>query len=272
MLGKCYGYDLRLSVYSWKMGFAKLCYQQMKSQNTFQQEFSACLDYLKDKKKFREQVRMETFGSSSHIDAELQINLVKEALTAISFGARMTTQGWINQSGEAFNPAIVKIFKDKQARDGFISSNFVRKLLAEQKVLDKFIYNFYTSNDPSLLTNPIFQSNSGRPNAKKIMSLLYQSAETKVMDIVAEEVKLLGKNVLARVHDAIFIDTKLSNYDRQNIEFKVRDITGIDYLAIDEEKLNGFRGVSALVKKEEAEQESLTAAQTLLAQKNLATI
>jgi uncharacterized protein Usg len=272
MLGKCYGYDLRLSVYSWKMGYAKLCYQQMKSQNTFQQEFSACLDYLKDKKKFREQVRMETFGSSSHIDAELQINLVKEALTAISFGARMTTQGWINQSGEAFNPAIVKIFKDKQARDGFISSNFVRKLLAEQKVLDKFIYNFYTSNDPSLLTNPIFQSNSGRPNAKKIMSLLYQSAETKVMDIVAEEVKLLGKNVLARVHDAIFIDTKLSNYDRQNIEFKVRDITGIDYLAIDEEKLNGFRGVSALVKKEEAEQESLTAAQTLLAQKNLATI
>jgi hypothetical protein len=272
MLGKCYEYDLRISVISWKMGFAKLCYQQMKTQNTFQQEFSACLDYIKDKKKFREQVRMETFGSSSHIDAELQINLVKEALTAISFGARMTTQGWINQSGEAFNPAIVKIFKDKQARDGFISSNFVRKLLAEQKVLDKFIYNFYTSNDPSLLTNPIFQSNSGRPNAKKIMSLLYQSAETKVMDIVAEEVKLLGKNVLARVHDAIFIDTKLSNYDRQNIEFKVRDITGIDYLAIDEEKLNGFRGVSALVKKEEAEQESLTAAQTLLAQKNLATI
>jgi hypothetical protein len=92
------------------------------------------------------------------------------------------------------------------------------------------------------------------------------------MDIISTEIKILGKKVLARVHDAIFIDTKLSNYDRQNIEFKVRDITGIDYLAIDEEKLNGFRGVSALVKKEEAEQESLTAAQTLLAQKNLATI
>ena len=103
------------------------------------------------------------------------------------------------------------------------------------------------------------------------MSLLYQSAETKVMDIVAEEVKLLGKNVLARVHDAIFIDTKLSNYDRQNIEFKVREITGIDYITIDEEKLKGFRGVSALVKKEEAEQQSLIAAQTLLAQKNLVT-
>lgn len=271
MLGNCYGYDLRLSVYSWKMGFAQLCYEQMNTENTFQQEFSACLDYLKDKKKFREQVRSETFGSSSHIDTELQAKLVKDALTAISFGARMTTQGWINQSGEAFNPAIVKIFKDKQARDGFISSNVVKKLLDEQKVLDKFIYDFYTSNDPSLLTNPIVQYNSGRPNSKKVMSLLYQSAETKVMDIVANEVKLLGKNVLARVHDAIFIDTKLSNYDRQNIEFKVRDITGIDYITLDEEKLKGFKGVSALVKKEEAEQQSLTAAQTLLAQKNLVT-
>jgi hypothetical protein len=47
----------------------------------------------------------------------------------------------------------------------------------------------------------------------------------------------------------------------------VRDITGIDYLAIDEEKLNGFRGVSALVKKEEAEEKSLLAAQSLLAKK-----
>ena len=63
MLGKCYEYDLRTSVIAWKMGFAQLCYQQMKTQNTFQQEFSACLDYLKDKKKFREQVRSQTFGS-----------------------------------------------------------------------------------------------------------------------------------------------------------------------------------------------------------------
>jgi hypothetical protein len=40
---------------------------------------------------------------------------------------------------------------------------------------------------------------------------------------------------------------------------------------LDEEKLKGFKGVSALVKKEEAEEKSLFAAQTLLAQKNLVT-
>jgi hypothetical protein len=91
------------------------------------------------------------------------------------------------------------------------------------------------------------------------------------MDIISTEIKILGKKVLARVHDAIFIDTNLSNYDRQNIEFKVRGITGIDYITLDKEKLKGFKGVSALVKKEEAEQQSLIATQTLLAQKNLVT-
>ena len=271
ILGKCYGYDLRLSVISWKMGFAQLCYKQLKKKKAFQQEFSACLDYLKDKKKFREQVRSETFGSSSHIDAELQIKLIKDGLTAMSFGARMNTHGWINQSGEAFNPAIVKIFKDQEARDGFINSSLVNKLLEEQKKLDKFIYNFCVLNDKSLLSNPIFQSDLGKLNKKKIMSYLYQSAETMVMDIICNEIKSLGKEVLARIHDAIFIDAKLSNYDRQNIEFKVRDFTGIDYITLDEEKLKGFKGVSALVKKEEIEQQSLIAAQALLAQKNLVT-
>ena len=271
MLGKCYEYDLRTSVISWKMGFAQFCYQQLKTQNTFQQEFSACLDYLKDKKKFREQVRSQTFGSNSHIDAEIQIKLVKEGLTALSFGARIYAHGWINQSGEAFNPAIVKIFKDQEARDGFIKSSLVKKFREEQKKLDDFVFDAFTSNDPSLLANSILQTKSGRVSKSKVMSYLYQTAETKVMDIISDEIKLLGKKVLARVHDAIFIDSKLSNYDRQNIEFNVRGITQMSYWTLDEEKLKGFKGVSALVKKEEAEEKSLLAAQTLLAQKNLVT-
>ena len=272
MLGKCYEYDLRTSVISWKMGFAQFCYQQLNTQNTFQQEFSACLDYLKDKKKFREQVRSQTFGSSSHIDTELQIKLVKEGLTALSFGARIYSHGWINQSGEAFNPAIVKIFKDQEARDGFIKSSLVKKFREEQKKLDDFIFDACMSNDASLLTNSILQTKSGRVSKSKVMSYLYQNAETIVMDIISDEIKLLGKKVLARVHDAIFIDTKLSNYDRQNIEFTVRGITQMSYWTLDEEKLKGFKGVSALVKKEEAEERSLTSAQTLLAQKNMASL
>ena len=165
----------------------------------------------------------------------------------------------------------MKIFNDQEARGGFINSSLVRKFREEQKRLDDFVFSFYTSNDDTLLKMKILQTNSGRVSKSKVMSFLYQTAETIVMDIISTEIKILGKKVLARVHDAIFIDTKLTNYDKSNIEFNVRDTTGIDYITLDEEKLKGFEGVSALVKKEEAEQQSLIAAQTLLAQKNLVT-
>ena len=271
ILGKCYEYDLRTSVISWKMGFAQFCFKKLNTQNTFQQEFSATLDYLSDKKKFREQVRFNTYGALDTKKLDEQINLVKQGLTSICFGAQARTSGWINHSGKDFNPAIVKIFRNQIARHKFIKNSLIVKFRQEQNRLDKFIFDAYTSNDPTLLINPILQTESGRISKSKVMAYLYQTAETKVMNIISNEIKALGKNVLARIHDAIFIDTKLSNYDRQNIEFKVREITGIDYITIDEEKLKGFRGVSALVKKEEAEQQSLIAAQTLLAQKNLVT-
>jgi len=272
MLGKCYEYDLRTSVIAWKMGFAQLCYQQMKTQNTFQQEFSACLDYIKDKKKFREQVRMETFGKDSHLNEEVQIKLVKRGLTALSFGARIYENGWIDQSGKPMNPAVVEIFKKLPTeRVAFIKSATVLKFREEQKKLDKFVCNYFKSSDKSLLKNPMLLTKSGRLSESKLMALLYQTAETIVMDFIADELKALGKKVLARVHDAIFIDTRLTNYDKQNIEFNVRSYTRLDYITLDGEAITGFKGVSALVKKEEAEQQSLIAAQTLLAQKNLVT-
>jgi hypothetical protein len=170
------------------------------------------------------------------------------------------------------NPAVVEIFKKLPTeRVAFIKSATVLKFREEQKKLDKFVCNYFKSSDKSLLKNPMLLTKSGRLSESKLMALLYQTAETIVMDFIADELKALGKKVLARVHDAIFIDTKLTNYDKSNIEFNVRDTTGIGYIALDEEKLKGFKGVSALVKKEEAEEKSLLAAQALLAQKNLVT-
>ena len=215
---------------------------------------------------------METFGKDSHLNEEVQIKLVKRGLTALSFGARIYENGWIDQSGKPMNPAVVEIFKKLPTeRVAFIKSATVLKFREEQKKLDKFVCNYFKSSDKSLLKNPMLLTKSGRLSESKLMALLYQTAETIVMDFIADELKELGKKVLARVHDAIFIDTRLTNYDKQNIEFNVRSYTRLDYITLDGEAITGFKGVSALVKIEEAEQQSLIAAQTLLAQKNLVT-
>jgi hypothetical protein len=265
MLGDCYEYDIRSSVISWKMGFAKQCHQAMNSSAPFTTDFGASLMFLEDKKKFREYIRSVTFGHNHHIADDLQMDLIKQALTALSFGARVYSHGWISQNGKEFNPAIVKIIKDEQARKRFINDALMKQFIEEQKKLDAYIYGVYTKQTPSLLTDKELQTSPNRPSKSKIMAYLYQHAETFVMNIVRNELKLLGVDVIANVHDAIFVRKKLSSYNRENIEWKMRDATGIEYWYLDFEELKAYKGISDEVRKEEAAHKKFIAEQEKLA-------
>jgi len=253
ILGDCYEYDMRSSVISWKMGFAEHCYQSMKSQNPSDEIFGATLAYLEDKKAFREYVCDETFGGDSDITSDAQMGIIKQALTALSFGARIYQHGWIDQSGNKFNPAIVSIITNQDARRRFIACDVIQQFQIEQKILDEFIFKIFTESDASLLTDPELQTKSGRVSKSKVMAYLYQHAETIVMDMVRDELGQRGKEFIANVHDAIFVRTKVSRYDRDMIEHRIRDVTGIKYWYLDEEQISGFKGVSAEVLKEEQE-------------------
>lgn len=262
MMGNCYQYDIRISVVSWKMGFAELCFSQLQDANSFEQSFSACMLYLKDKKKFRNLVKTSTFGTDSDINDEVQMDIVKQALTALSFGARIYQHGWINQSGKEFNPAIVKIIKRPEDRKRFIDCDLIKKFRDEQKKLDSFIFELYTSQYPSILTDKELKTDKGKKSTAKIMAYLYQHTETLVMDVVRDELKKLGREVIASVHDAIFIRHRLSAYDRENIQYKMRDISGIDYWVLEQDKHEAYKGVSQEVLRDELAHKQLIAQQT----------
>ena len=268
MLGNCYQYDIRISVISWKMGFSKFCYATLKNPKPYDVEFGASLAYLNDKKAFREYVRQETFGSNNHINYELQMDLVKQALTALSFGARIYQHGWVNQSGKSFNPAIVSIFKNVVDRKRFIACDLIQQFREEQKKLDSYIFDIFTKHDPSLLLDAELQTASGRVSTSKVMAYLYQHGETCVMDVVRSELKKLGRDVIASVHDAIFVKHKLSAYDRENIEFKMRNVTGIDYWVLEGDKHQGYKGISASLKREEEALKRLVVQKSALAVSN----
>lgn len=253
MLGDCWEYDIRTSVVSWKMGYAHLCHAQMHSPRSFDREFENSLSYLADKKSFRELLLLETFGDDNKIVKEVQLDIVKQALTALSFGARIYRHGWIDQSGNTFNPALVGIIKDPVARNRFIDCDLMQDFITEQDRLDKFIYNYHTQADESLLTNSELQTTSGRVSKSKVMSYLYQHFETDAMDAVRSELKRLGLEVLASVHDAIFIRHKLSAYDKENIELKMQSKTGISTWRLDADEHKAYAGISADVLKEENE-------------------
>jgi len=265
MLGDCFGYDIRISVVSWKMGYARLCYNEMNSPRSFEREFETSLAYLEDKNSFRKLLMLETFGNNSHIAEDVQLDIVKQALTALSFGARIYRHGWIDHSGKPCNPALVSIIKNPDARNKFIDCDVMQDFIAEQDKLDKFIYNYHCGPNSPLLTDSELQTKSGRISSSKVMSYLYQHAETEAMDEMRVELKRLGREVLASVHDAIFLRHKLNAYDKENIEVKMRHKTGISTWKLDVDELKAYTGISAEVLADERAHKLFIAEQERLA-------
>ena len=85
-------------------------------------------------------------------------------------------------------------------------------------------------------------SESARRGIKKLSRIqrivwLYQHAETKMMDIVREELVRRRKTVLASVHDAIFVRDRLSQSDLDLIVEEVRSRTLVKYFALSETQI-----------------------------------
>lgn len=267
MLGDCYEYDIRLSVVAWKISMTWLiCCENGVAPNQLEQNFKTCLTYLGDKKTFRETVRRKTFGNGTQITNALQIDVVKQALTAISFGARKHTHGWIDQSGKEFNPAIVKIIQDDVSRMNFYACHEAASFIDEQKMMDKIISEYAKEKDLALLKDTQLQTASGRISNSKLMSYLYQQSETIAMDIVRDEMKAIYQTVLANVHDAIFIKKRLLASDKKRIELVMRRKTGLQFWHLDEEKISGYKGVSEEVRQDEIAHKALMAKLTQQAQ------
>jgi len=89
VLGDCWEYDIRSSVVAWKMGWAKQYISARGQGADLRKVFSATLSFLEDKANFMATVRHFTFDESSPVPLDLQPKLLKQAFTAISFGARV---------------------------------------------------------------------------------------------------------------------------------------------------------------------------------------
>ncbi len=64
--------------------------------------------------------------------------------------------------------------------------------------------------------------------------LLYQHAETIMVDMVRAEVMKSGNTVLANVHDAVVVRDQIPSTLLAKIERKVHQRTGVDYFRLGE--------------------------------------
>jgi hypothetical protein len=240
MLGHCWCYDIRSSVIAWKMGFAAAALAEANTGATVRSVFRTTLTYLEDKKDFVTTVRRYTFKADSACAPALQVKLIKQALTAMSFGARLSTRGWRDESGQMHNPALVDILKNADERQRFINNAVIRAFIHEQKQLDDYIYGQVKLSVPELLQTQCVQSPSGRPSKAKVLAYLYQHAETGVMQRVKAILIQQGHTVLAHIHDAVITRRKWGLDLRLEIEQTMQDHTRNPYWRLAPEELKGF--------------------------------
>ena len=236
-LGDSYEYDCKSCSTSWKIAFAYEWHSQKKRRKySIAETFSAMTFYLNNKQMFFDFVSNQIFLNSSLLDASEKTAILKEAMTALGFGAKLSVGKWRDVKGEEKMTSLKDVFKkDIETLTRFINCSLVKKFNEEQAVLNKFIVNKFLVDKQWLLD---MEEEEKRKKCKFTQAQrvvwLFQHAETIMMDKVIEELKKLNKTVLANVHDAIVIREKLSEKELEMIETEVRQYTKVEYFALGE--------------------------------------
>lgn len=244
MLGDAWEYDIKSSVITWKMGFSLACYQASKSTQPYTKDFFQTQNYLSDKKDFMLAVRNNTFINEDKYTREEQEKILKQAITAICFGATVRAHGWRDTSGQWQHASINTIIKDTECRKRFTKSAIVKKFIAEQKQLDDYIFTKLKNENPQLASLQILTNANGRLNKAKFLAYAYQHAETHVMNVVRAELAQTDNALLANIHDAIVLKNKLTPTEKSRIEMKMQEATGNEQWQLGEKKLEQYNSVN----------------------------
>lgn len=220
-LGDCWELDLENAVLAYKLGMLEKVYEKNAA---LLQASRHSRDYLLDKAFIRKQLARRITAACHELPGlrykrhwtTLHEKNVKQALTAIMFGAGSTSKSWVDQTGRRKSTALKYIFREQVLVDVFLESpihdhhrqdKFVTGLIKEQKFINDAVIeanqkmiNRLEPDFPEFFKT--LKTRSGTWNKKILVAFLYQHAEQELMDEVC---KFLGNKVLLRVHDAVYI-------------------------------------------------------------------
>lgn len=237
MLGDSWEYDSKSCSTAWKMAFAQEWHDLKKRKKSMPQMFNAMTWYLEKKPNFFQHVINHTFQQSTLTNAE-KTDMVKEAMTALGFGAKLSIGKWFGMFGEEKITSLYEVFnKDMDTLTRFVNCPIVQKFNKEQQILNKYIVEKFSIDSQWRVDMDLERKRKNMKNdfnqAQKVV-WLFQHAETEMMNIVRKELGKLGKTVLANVHDAIVVRQRLTAFEQFLIEKTVRAKTKVQYFALGE--------------------------------------
>lgn len=236
-LAPAYEYDLNTSVCTWKLGLANDWLGDKASDEELKKRYLSLYLYVTNKTEFINTVRASVFEDSEKRNAENETDLIKSALTALSFGATFKETGWVDASGTRHFPAIKTIFrKDKDAGERFYSNDLVKDFKNAHDEIDEALYGFFRKETSNEDTPDFLKTKRGRVSRSKVVAWFYQQSETDLMNRLRTFITTkTRRKVLANIHDAVVLDGPLRSV--------LVDLT--EHLRTDAEQPNPFIRVKA---------------------------
>ena len=206
-LGRHFSYDLNTSVFAWQVSMMRTLYGC--DRNTAPPHTTYTRELMSDKKRIRAQFT-ECFRDS-YYKPDHVVNLVKQAITAISFGARSSAT-YINEHNELASEGLAAIIKHKESREAFVNHPWMKEFFKEQ---DFIVDEIYKATHDLFENEPACLSPNRRVNKKKLIAFLYQRAESRAMKDIIDRCQ--DKGVLLWVHDGFCTRHRIPLADMQFI-------------------------------------------------------
>lgn len=260
-LGDHYEYDLNAAVYAIKLNFCS---------EISNQKFTYTSEYIEGGGKYKDSIRKRIAKYCFDIDEgskyfNSRVDIIKQAITAIGFGALKTTNGFYDKKGDWMPTSLYDIFcftgsngrsriSYQKTVDGvkidsidlFLKEPWMKEFVQEQQTMTKLITDYLIDNkEVTKELHPFLVDGRNAINRNKLMAYMFQSAERSIMDYASNLIKKQKVNVLLRVHDAIFTDRKI-NLGELHYEIKEKFVSnklswlGSKIIIFSEEQYNGY--------------------------------
>lgn len=212
-LGAHFQYDLSAAIYGIKLAIINDIsrYRLNKPQarhieNDLSGFFSYTKEYLQEKDAIRNRLAKECI-TGTNISYKGKLKIVKDAITAIGFGAKTEFSVW----NVGFSSAMSDIIMNKDDRERFLNDKFVANFIEEQKQITDLIVSYLKEEEmfDHIKEKIRFENDAKRLTNAHVLAYFFQHYETALMDDIVD-IAQAQTPVIARIHDAFITKEKLS--------------------------------------------------------------
>jgi hypothetical protein len=228
-LGDNYEYDLNTAVYAIKLNYAS---------ELTDKKFTYTSEYIEGGGKYKDSIRRRLTLQCFDIDQndkyfEERVKVIKQAITAIGFGATKSAHGFIDKNKNWHSNSLYDIFSftiyDKikgknvdipytkmvdgvkvHSIDLFLQDKWMMEFIKEQIEMTKLLTDCMINDGVVTKDNhPFLVDGRNAINRNKVMAYFFQKTERQIMNTAIKFAEDNGVRVLLRVHDAIHTDKRL---------------------------------------------------------------